>query len=412
MSRRVVVTGLGAITPVGADVAATWRSLTSGRSGIGRITRFDPAPYESQLAGEVKDFDPTAYMDRKDVRRTDRFTQLAVATASQAIADAKLDNAADAERTGVAIATGVGGLETLVEQTLLMEKRGPARLSPFLVPMLMANAGSAQVSMQFGLQGPNVTHVSACASSAHAIGESGEVIKRGQADVMVVGGAEAAVLPLAIGAFSTMHAMSRRNHDPEGASRPFDKDRDGFVLSEGGAVVILEEREHALARGATIYGELIGYGATADAYHITAPSPEGEGNARAMRMALDQAGIAPAAIEYINAHGTSTVPNDREETAAIKRVFGEHAGSLMVSSTKSMTGHLLGAAGSLEAIACLLAIRDGCIPPTINYTTPDPALDLDYVPNRARARPIAVALSNSMGFGGHNASLIFAAHRA
>ncbi|HEY8655236.1 MAG TPA: beta-ketoacyl-ACP synthase II [Candidatus Limnocylindria bacterium] len=409
MTRRVVISGIGAVTPIGADVEATWDAMLHGRGGIGRITRFDPAPYESQIAGEVKDFDPTKYMDRKDARRTDRFAQLAVAAASQAMTDASLDVAADPERIGVAIATGVGGLETLIEQVLLMEKRGPGRLSPFLVPMLMANAGSAQISMQFGLKGPNVTHVSACASSAHAIGESAEMIRRGQAEVMVAGGAEAAVLPLAIGAFSTMHAMSRRNGDPEHASRPFDKDRDGFCLSEGSAAVILEEREHALARGARIYGELVGYGATADAYHITSPSPEGEGNARAMEMALTQAGLAPSQIGYVNAHGTSTQPNDREETAAIKKVFGAHAYKLLVSSTKSMTGHLLGAAGALEAIACLLAMRDGRIPPTINYTTPDPALDLDYVPNTARDAKVTAALSNSMGFGGHNASLVLVA---
>ena len=407
--KRIVVTGVGAITPIGDTVDATWDSMMHGRGGIARITRFDPSPYESQMAGEVKDFDPTKYMDRKDARRTDRFAQLAVAAASQALTDSKLEISKEAERVGVSIATGVGGLETLVEQVLLMEKRGPSRLSPFLVPMLMANAGSAQVSMQFGLKGPNLTHVSACASSAHAIGECASIIDRGQADVMVAGGAEAAVLPLAIGAFSTMHAMSRRNDDPEHASRPFDKDRDGFTLSEGGAVVVLEEREHALARGAHIYGELVGYGATADAYHITSPSPEGEGNARSMRMALAGAKLEPTAIDYINAHGTSTQPNDREETAAIKQVFGEHAYKLLVSSTKSMTGHLLGAAGALEAIACLFALRDGCIPPTINYTTPDPALDLDYVPNTPRPKAIKTALSNSMGFGGHNATLIFTA---
>jgi len=409
VTRRVVITGIGAVTPIGADAESTWDAMLHGRGGIGRITRFDPAPYESQIAGEVKDFDPTKYMDRKDARRTDRFAQLAVAAAAQAMADGSVDVSVDPERTGVAIATGVGGLETLIEQVLLMEKRGPSRLSPFLVPMLMANAGSAQISMQFGLKGPNVTHVSACASSAHAIGESGEMIRRGQADVMVAGGAEAAILPLAIGAFSTMHAMSRRNDDPEHASRPFDKDRDGFCLSEGSAAVILEEREHALARGARIYGELVGYGATADAYHITSPSPEGEGNARAMQMALTQAGLQPSEIGYINAHGTSTQPNDREETAAIKKVFGEHAYKLLVSSTKSMTGHLLGAAGALEAIVCLLAMRDGRIPPTINYTTPDPALDLDYVPNTARDGTVTAALSNSMGFGGHNASLVLVA---
>ena len=406
-TRRVVVTGMGMVTPLGLDVASNWDALTHGRSGIGRITRFDPAPYETQIAGELKGFEATQYMDRKEVRRTDRFTHFGVAAASQALKDAKLETFPDHERVGTAIATGVGGLETLVKEVLVMEERGPSRLSPFLVPMLMANAASAQVSMQFGLKGPSLTHVSACASSSHAIGECGEIIRRGQADVMVSGGAENAVLPLAIGAFSTMHAMSRRNDDPQGASRPFDKDRDGFVLSEGAAVVVLEEREHALRRGVRIYGELVGYGATADAYHITSPAPEGEGNARSMRMALAGAGLLPTDIDYINAHGTSTQPNDREETAAIKQVFGEHAYKLMVSSTKSMSGHLLGAAGSFEAIACLLALRDGCIPPTINYTTPDPALDLDYVPNTARAKSITTALSNSMGFGGHNASLIF-----
>ena len=296
------------------------------------------------------------------------------------------------------------------DQVLVMEARGPSRLSPFFVPMLMANAASAQVSMQFGLKGPSLTHVSACASSSHAIGEGGDIIRRGQADVMVVGGSEAAVVPVVLSAFASMKTLTtRRNDDPASASRPFDKDRDGFVLSEGAAVVVLEELGHARARGARSYGELVGYGATADAYHITAPSPEGEGNARAMRMALAEAGLRPEQIDYINAHGTSTQPNDREETAAIKQVFGEHAARLLVSSTKSMTGHLLGAAGALEAIVCLLAIRDGCIPPTINYTTPDVGLDLDYVPNTARARSITTALSNSMGFGGHNASLIFRA---
>lgn len=407
MTRRVVVTGMGMVTPLGHDVASNWDALVHGRSGIARIARFDPSPYETQIAGEVKDYEPTKYMDRKEVRRTDRFTHLAVGAASQALADAGLQKIPDAERVGTAIGTGVGGLETLIKEVILMEQRGPSRLSPFLVPMLMANAASAQCSMQFGLKGPSLTHVSACASSSHAIGESGEIIRRGQADIMVTGGSEAAVLPLAIGAFSTMHAMSRRNDDPQRASRPFDKDRDGFVLSEGSAVVILEEREHAIKRGARIYGELVGYGATADAYHITSPAPAGEGNARSMRMALAEAGLKPTDIDYINAHGTSTQPNDREETAAIKQVFGEHAYKLMVSSTKSMSGHLLGAAGAFEAIACLLALRDGCIPPTINYTTPDPALDLDYVPNTARAKTITTALSNSMGFGGHNASLIF-----
>ena len=408
MKRRIVITGMGVVSPVGNDLTTAWEALVHGKSGIERIARFDPAPYESQVAGEVRGLDPTMYMERKDVRRTDRFTHLAVAAATQALADAKMDKAADPERVGTAISSGLGGITTMVDQVMVMEQRGPSRLSPFFVPMLMANAASAQVSMQFGLKGPSLTHVSACASSSHAIGEGGDIIRRGQADVMVVGGAEATVIPVVVAAFAAMKTLTRRNDVPEAASRPFDKDRDGFVLSEGAAVVVLEELGHARARGARVYGELVGYGATADAYHITAPSPEGEGNARAMRMALAEAGLRPEEIDYINAHGTSTQPNDREETAAIKQVFGDHAARLLVSSTKSMTGHLLGAAGALEAIVCLLAIRDGCIPPTINYTTPDVGLDLDYVPNTARARAITTALSNSMGFGGHNASLIFA----
>src|SRR5687768_5504815 len=386
-----------------------WDALVHGRSGIARIASFDPAPYDSQVAGEVRGLDMSQYMDRKELRRTDRFTHLAVAAATQALRDAKLEEVPDGDRVGTAISSGLGGIATMVDQIMVMEQRGPSRLSPFFVPMLMANAGSGQVAMQFGLKGPSLTHISACASSSHAIGEAGDIIRRGQADVMVAGGSEASVIPVILAAFATMKTLTTgRNDSPETASRPFDKDRDGFVLSEGAAVVVLEEREHARARGARIYGELVGYGATADAYHITAPSPEGEGNARAMLMALDEAGLRPEEIDYINAHGTSTQPNDREETAAIKQVFGEHAYKLLVSSTKSMTGHLLGAAGALEAIVCLLAIRDGCIPPTINYQTPDPGLDLDYVPNTARAKAITTALSNSMGFGGHNASLIFA----
>ena len=406
--RRVVVTGIGAVTPVGNDITMMWDALVHGRSGIARVSGFDPAPYDSQIAGEVRGLDLAECMDRKEIRRTDRFTHLAVAAATQALKDAKLERAPDPERVGTAISSGLGGITTMADQTLVMEQRGPSRLSPFFVPMLMANAGSAQITMRFGLKGPSLTHVSACASSSHAIGEGGDIIRRGQADVMVVGGSEASVIPVVLAAFAAMKTLTRRNDAPEAASRPFDKDRDGFVLSEGAAVVVLEELGHARARGARSYGELVGYGATADAYHITAPSPEGEGNARAMRMALAQAGLRPEDIDYINAHGTSTQPNDREETAAIKQVFGEHAYKLLVSSTKSMTGHLLGAAGALEAIVCLLAIRDGCIPPTINYTTPDPGLDLDYVPNTARAKAITTALSNSMGFGGHNASLIFA----
>jgi 3-oxoacyl-[acyl-carrier-protein] synthase II len=404
--RHVAITGIGVVTPVGNDITTMWDALVHAKSGIARVAGFDPSPYDSQVAGEVRGLELSHYMDRKEIRRTDRFTHLAVAAATQALRDAKLEKVSDPDRAGTAISSGLGGITTMVDQVMVMDQRGPSRLSPFFVPMLMANGASAQVAMQFGLKGPSVTHVSACASSSHAIGEGGDIIRRGQADVMVVGGSEASVIPVIVAAFAAMKTLTRRNDDPAAASRPFDKDRDGFVLSEGAAVLVLEEREHARARGARIYGELVGYGATADAYHITAPSPEGEGNARAMRMALDEAGLRPEEIDYINAHGTSTQPNDREETAAIKQVFGDHAYKLLVSSTKSMTGHLLGAAGALEAIACLLAIRDGCIPPTINYQTPDPGLDLDYVPNTARARAITTALSNSMGFGGHNASLI------
>jgi 3-oxoacyl-[acyl-carrier-protein] synthase II len=412
-ARRVVVTGLGAVTPVGNDIRTIWDALVHGKSGIARVSRFDPSPYDSQIAGEVRDLDISQYMDRKEIRRTDRFTHYAVAAATQALRDAKLDKVTDGERVGTAISSGLGGIATMADQIMVMEQRGPSRLSPFFVPMIMANAASAQISMQFGLKGPSLTHISACASSSHAIGEGGDIIRRGQADVMVVGGSEACVIPVITAAFASMKTLTtRRNDTPEAASRPFDRDRDGFVLSEGAAVLVLEEREHARARGARSYGELVGYGATADAYHITAPSPEGEGNARAMRMALEEAGLRPDEIDYINAHGTSTQPNDREETAAIKQVFGEHAYTLLVSSTKSMTGHLLGAAGAIEAIACLLAIRDGCIPPTINLEHPDEGLDLDYVPNTARARAITTALSNSMGFGGHNASLILRADDA
>src|SRR5437867_1628273 len=358
MKRRVVITGMGVVSPVGNDITTAWDALVHGKSGIARVARFDPAPYDAQVAGEVRDRDPAKYMDRKEIRKTDRFTHLAVAAATQALRDAKLEKVSDGERVGTAISSGLGGIQTMNDQVLVMEARGPSRLSPFFVPMLMANAASAQVSMQFGLKGPSLTHVSACASSSHAIGEGGDIIRRGQADVMVVGGSEAAVVPVVLSAFASMKTLTtRRNDDPASASRPFDKDRDGFVLSEGAAVVVLEELGHARARGARSYGELVGYGATADAYHITAPSPEGEGNARAMRMALAEAGLRPEQIDYINAHGTSTQPNDREETAAIKQVFGDHAARLMVSSTKSMTGHLLGAAGALEAIVCLLVGR-------------------------------------------------------
>jgi 3-oxoacyl-[acyl-carrier-protein] synthase II len=407
--RSVVVTGIGAVTPLGLDVPSLWSALTAGRSGIRPIKSFDTSAFDTKIAGEVQDFDPTRFFDKKDARRADRFAQLAVAAATEAVADAKLDGAPDRDRVGVSIATAAGGLQSVIETANTLQERGPSRVSPFFVTMYIANAASGLVSLRWGFRGPSLTHVSACASSSHSLGEAAEAIKRGQADVIVAGGAEAVIVPVAVAAFGNMRALSRRNDEPERASRPFERDRDGFVLSEGAAVLVLEEAEHAARRGATSYGELIGYGASDDAYHMADPAPGGVGGALSMRAALENAGIAPEEVGYINAHGTSTPANDRAETQAIKEVFGDHAYKLMVSSTKSMTGHLFGAAGALEAIVCVLALRDGCIPPTINYETPDPELDLDYVPNRARAAKIRVALSNSMGLGGTNGSLIFRA---
>jgi 3-oxoacyl-[acyl-carrier-protein] synthase II len=408
-ARRVVVTGVGAVTPLGLDVPTLWSALIAGRSGIRKITSFDTTAFETKIAGQVQDFDPTRYFDRKDARRADRFAQLAVAAATEAVADAKLDATTDRDRVGVSIATAAGGLESVIDTANTLQERGPSRVSPFFVTMYIANAASGLVSLRWGFRGPSLTHVSACASSSHSLGEAAEAIKRGQVDVIVAGGSEAVIVPVAVAAFSNMRALSRRNDEPERASRPFDRDRDGFVLSEGAAVLVLEEAEHAARRGAKSYGELIGYGASDDAYHMADPAPGGAGGALSMAAAIENAGITPQEIGYINAHGTSTPANDRAETQAIKQVFGDHAYKLMVSSTKSMTGHLFGAAGALEAIVCLLALRDGCIPPTINYDTPDPELDLDFVPNHARASKISVALTNSMGLGGTNASLIFRA---
>ena len=406
---RVVITGLGAVTPLGPDVPTLWSALTAGRSGIRRITSFDTTGYETKIAGEVQDFDPTKFFERKDVRRADRFAQLAVAAATEAIADAQLEGVTDRDRVGVSIATAAGGLASVVETADTLRERGPNRISPFFVTMYIANAASGLVSLRWGFRGPSLTHVSACASSSHSIGEAAEAVRRGQVDVILAGGAEAAVVPVAVAAFSNMRALSRRNDEPTRASRPFDRERDGFVLSEGAAVVVLENAEHAARRGAKVHGEIIGYGASDDAYHMADPAPGGAGGALSMRAALENAGISPTEVDYINAHGTSTPANDRAETQAIKQVFGPHAYKLMVSSTKSMTGHLFGAAGALEAIICVLALREGCIPPTINYETPDPELDLDYVPNQARAAKARVALSNSMGLGGTNGSLIFRA---
>ena len=406
-ARRVVITGVGAVTPLGLDVPTLWSALTAGRSGIRPIKSFDTSAFDTKIAGEVQDFDPTRFFDRKDVRRSDRFAQLAVAAATEAVTEARLETGIDRDRVGVSIATAAGGLESVVDTANTLRERGPNRVSPFFVTMYIANAASGLVSLRWGFRGPSLTHVSACASSSHSVGEAAEAIKRGQVDVMVAGGSEAVIVPVAVAAFSNMRALSRRNDEPERASRPFERDRDGFVLSEGAAVLVLEEAEHAARRGAKSYGELIGYGASDDAYHMADPAPGGVGGALSMRVALANAGIAPEDVGYINAHGTSTPANDRAETQAIKEVFGDHARKVMVSSTKSMTGHLFGAAGALEAIICLLALRDGCIPPTINYETPDPELDLDFVPNVARAAKVDVALSNSMGLGGTNGSLIF-----
>ena len=404
--RRVVVTGLGMVTPLGGSVAKTWEGIRAGRSGIGQITRFDTTGLETTIGGEARDFDPLDYMDRKEVRRADRFVQFAVATAAQALADSKLEITKDlAPRVGVAFGSGIGGVSTVVDNVLSHEK-DPRRVSAFMVPMMIIDMAAGEIAMKFGAKGPNMGHVSACASSAHAIGEASEMIRRGDADAMVAGGSEAGLIKIAIAAFNQAHALSRRNNAPEKASRPFDKERDGFVFSEGGGAVILEELEFARSRGATILAELIGYGQSADAHHVTAPAEGGEGAVRAMRMAIDEAGIKPTDVEYINAHGTSTPANDGSETAAVKTLFGDHAYKLAVSSTKSMTGHTLGAAGAIEAIFCVLAMRDGVLPPTINQETPDPDCDLDYVPNVLRKQQVNVSLSNSMGFGGHNAALL------
>ena len=404
--RRVVLTGIGMITPLGATVEKTWEGIRAGRSGIGQITRFDTTGLDTTIAGEVRDFDPTQYMDRKEIRRADRFAQMAVASAGQALKDAKLEiNTENAPRVGVAFGSGIGGVSTLVDN-VLSHAKDPKKVSAFLIPMMIMDMAAGEIAMKYGAKGPNMAHVSACASSAHSIGEATEQVRRGQADVMLAGGAEAGIIKIAIAAFNQARALSTRNDAPEKASRPFDRDRDGFVFSEAAGCVVLEEYEHARARGAALLAEVIGYGATADAHHVTAPAEGGEGIVRAMRMALDDAGLTPADVGYINAHGTSTQANDTAETAAIKTAFGAHAHSVAVSSTKSMTGHTLGAAGAIEAIFCVLGMRDGVLPPTINLDNPDPECDLDYVPHRSRKATVDVSMTNSMGFGGHNASLL------
>ncbi len=406
--RRVVVTGIGGICAVGHTATEIWESIAAGKSGIGPITRFDPEEFETQFAGEVKEFDPAERVGRKESRRMDRYTQLSIVAAREAVAQSGLDIPAEAERVGVLVGTGMGGMETFEAGTETLLTRGPKRISPFFVPMMLPNMASGNVSIDIGAKGPNFATVSACASSGHALGEAALMIRNGYADVMVTGGGEAAVTRMGIGGFNAMGALSRRNEAPEKASRPFDLDRDGFVLAEGAAVLVLEARDHAIARGATILAEVAGYGTTDDANHMVQPAPGGEGAARAMTIALADAGIGPAGIDYINAHGTSTPLNERLETQAVQRVFGDRAGSVPISSTKSMTGHLLGAAGSLEALITILAMRANLLPPTINQETPDPDCPLDTVPNVARPGEIRYAMSNSMGFGGHNVSLVLA----
>ncbi len=407
MKRRVVVTGLGAISPVGNDVATTWRSLIESRSGAAPITKFDPSNFPVRFAAEVKNFDPLEFMDRKEAKRADHYTQYALAAAVQAMADAGFTdgNGYDRDQTGVILGSGIGGLKSFEEQHDVYRERGPSKISPFFIPMFIADIAAGIVSMRFNARGPNYATVSACATSAHAIGDAYRAIQYGDAKVMITGGAEATVTPMAIGGFANMKALSESNDEPESASRPFEATRDGFVMGEGAAVVILEELEHAQARGAKIYAELVGYGMTGDAYHLTAPAPDGEGAQRAMRRAVEDARLEMTDIDYINAHGTSTPANDVNETKAIKAVFGDHAKAVSVSSTKSATGHMLGAAGAVEFLVSSLVAQNGCIPPTINYRTPDPECDLDYTPNTSKRRDVRAALSNSFGFGGHNVSL-------
>jgi 3-oxoacyl-[acyl-carrier-protein] synthase II len=415
-TRRVVVTGLGALTPVGNTAEELWSALKQARSGVGPITKFDATTknaqgefeYATRIAGEVKNFDPLRYVDKKEARRLDPFLQYAMACGVMAVEDAGLDTSkVDGTRFGVLIGSGIGGIQTLLSTHDTLREKGPERVSPFFIPMMIVNMASGLVSMRFGAKGPNSAVITACATGNHAIGDAFRIIQRDEADVMIAGGAEAIIIPLTIAGFCAMKAMSTRNDEPTKASRPFDAGRDGFVCGEGGGVVVLESLEHALRRDARIYAELVGYGMTGDAHHMTAPDPEGDGAARAMAAALRDAGLSGPEVGYINAHGTSTLYNDKFETLAIKRVFGDHARRLAVSSTKSMTGHLLGAAGGVEAIATTLALHHGVLPPTINYETPDPDCDLDYVPNQARKQDVEFALSNAFGFGGTNATVAF-----
>ena len=406
--RRVVVTGVGVISPLGSGIEKNWAALVNGQSGIGPSTRFDASDFPVRIAGEVRDFNVEEYIDKKEARKMDYFIHYALGAAHMAMADSGLlIDAANAERVGVVVGSGMGGLPAIERYHTALMEGSYRKISPFFIPMSIINLAPGQISIMTGAKGPNLSPVSACATGTHAIGDAFRLIQRGDADAVIAGGSESTVCPLGVGGFAVMKALSDRNDDPQAASRPFEKNRDGFVLAEGAGIVILEEYEHARRRGAKIYGEVAGYGLTGDAYHLTAPAPEGEGAARCMRMALTTAGVNPAEVDYINAHGTSTPFNDLNETLAIKAVFGEHARKLLVSSTKSMTGHLLGAAGGVEAVYTLLAMTRGVVPPTINYLEPDPECDLDFVPNQARDAQVSIALSNSFGFGGTNATLLF-----
>ena len=406
MEKRVVITGLGCVTPIGIGTDATWTSIKNGVCGVKELTRFDSTDLSATIAAQIDDFEPADFIEKREIKKMDRFTQYAVASAKMAFEDSGLAEF-DPNRMGVIIGSGIGGIETLETQHTKLIEKGPKKVSPFLIPMMISNMAAGQVAIELGAKGPNTCVVTACASGTHAIGDAFKAIQRGDADIMVCGGAEAPITPMSMAGFCSMKALSTRNDEPEKASRPFDSQRDGFVMGEGAGVLVIEDLEHALKRNADIYAEIVGYGATADAYHITTPAEGGEGAARAMKMAMDDAGISKEDVDYINAHGTSTPYNDKFETMAIKDVFGEHAYKLAVSSTKSMTGHLLGAAGGVESIFCALAIKEGFLPPTINLENPDEDLDLDYVANEGRAANVRCALSNSLGFGGHNGTLAF-----
>ena len=407
MNRRVVITGVGVVTPVGNEVEEFWNSLLAGRSGVDKISLFDPSNFSSQIAGEVKNFEPQKYFPPKELRRMERFTQFALYAGKKAWEDAGLNNKVPPERCGVLVGSGIGALDLVEKQYKVFEEKGPGRISPFLIPLMIANMAAGQLAIYLGLKGPNMCVVTACASGTHSIGEAFRIIQNGKADIMVAGGAEACVTRLGVGGFCALRALSTRNDQPQKASRPFDKERDGFVIGEGAGIIVLEEYERARERGADIYAEIIGYGASCDAYHQTAPDPEGQGAYLAMKWAVEDAGINPEDIDYINAHGTSTPLNDKIETLAIKKLLKDHAYEIGVSSIKSMIGHLIGAAGGVEAVATALAVKNQVIPPTINYEYPDPDCDLDYVPNQAREAEVKYALSNSFGFGGHNACLVF-----